>query len=128
MKCSYVVVGVWIISLIGFFSIIVKDIYAQNNVIISPTCGPAEGFNIILNTNGFLADSNVSWEMVDKNGNPVLAGYFLTNSSGGFNEITFVDDMLPGNYILNIFDDNNLDSKLDFNGEISQSNISLPCS
>jgi hypothetical protein len=100
----------------------------MKNAIISPSCGPAEGFNIVLNTNGFSTDSNVSWEMIDKKSNPVLTGYFFTNASGGFNEITFVDDLLPGDYIINIFDDDDLDSKLDLNGRVFQSNISLPCS
>ena len=51
----------------------------------------------------------------------------MTNSTGGFNEVTYADDLLPGKYKLNFFDDSNNDSKLDRNGQTFQTSISLPC-
>ena len=45
----------------------------------------------------------------------------------GFNEVTYADDLLPGKYNLNFFDDSNNDSKLDANGQTFQTSISLPC-
>jgi uncharacterized protein (DUF2141 family) len=52
----------------------------------------------------------------------------MTNSTKGFNEVIFADDLLAGKYILNFFDDSNNDRKLDKNGQNFQSAVNLPCS
>jgi len=104
-----------------------SSVFAIPIVLISPPCGPTQGFNVLFSANGFSAGSNVSWELVNADLKPVLTGYFMTNSTGGFNEVTYADDLLPGKYNLNFFDDSNNDSKLDRNGQTFQTSISLPC-
>lgn len=107
----------------GFLS----SVFATPIVLVSPPCGPTQGFNVVFNANGFSPSSNVSWELVNADLKPVLTGYFMANSTGGFNEVTYADDLLPGKYNLNFFDDSNNDSKLDRNGQTFQTSISLPC-
>ena len=73
--------------------------YAQKNATISPDCGTEDGFEVNLETDGFRPNSNVHWDLVDiKNNTIALSGYFTTNSSGGFEERTFVDDISSGDY------------------------------
>ncbi|MGB9167981.1 MAG: hypothetical protein WCB31_03530 [Nitrososphaeraceae archaeon] len=108
---------------LGFFT----SVFAAPTVLVFPPCGPAQGFNVVFNADGFSPGANVSWELVNTDLKPVLTGYFMTNSTGGFNEVTYADDLLPGKYNLNFFDDSNNDSKLDRNGQTFQTSISLPC-
>ena len=66
---------------------------------VSPTCGPADpGFNIVINANGFAPTSNVAWKLVNSHNGIPLSAYFGTNSTGGFNEVTYIDDVKPDSY------------------------------
>ena len=92
---------------------IVNDVFAESNVIISSQCGPEEGININIDANGFSPNSNVSWVMFDPQLNPLHNGYFATNSTGGFNEDTFAEPSMPGEHTLVLFDDSNLNYRMD---------------
>ena len=74
-------------------------VFGESKVIISPHCGSEEGFSININGNHFSPNSHVSWVLFDANLNPKFNGYFPTDNSGGFKEITYVDHLLPGKYI-----------------------------
>src|SRR5580765_3586260 len=68
-------------------------------VLVSPTCGPADpGFNIVINANGFAPSSNVAWKLVDSHSEIPLSSYYDTNATGGFNEVTYMDDLKPDKY------------------------------
>ena len=102
--------------------------YAQKNATISPDCGTEEGFEVNLETDGFLPNSNVHWDLVDiKNNTIALSGYFTTNSSGGFEERTFVDDISNGDYKIKFFDDADTNDKLDTNKTELSLDLSIPC-
>ena len=102
--------------------------YAQKNVTISPNCGTEEGFEVTLETDGFGPNSNVHWDLVDTKSNTIaLSGYFATNSSGGFEEPTFVDDINSGDYKIKFFDDADTNDKLDTNKTELSLNLSIPC-
>ena len=102
--------------------------YAQKNATISPDCGTEERFEVNLETDGFLPNSNVHWDLIDiKNNTIALSGYFTTNSSGGFEERTFVDDISNGDYKIKFFDDADTNDKLDSNKTELSLDLSIPC-
>lgn len=104
-------------------------IFAVPSVQIIPTCGPADpGFNIVINANGFTPNSNVNWKLVNSESQIPLYGYFQTNSTGGFNDVTFVDDMKSGNYKVYFGSDANNDNKFDAGSQIVYTNLTIPCS
>lgn len=111
-------------SLIYFTSL---SAFAESKVVISPNCGPEEGFNININGNNFLPNSHVSWVLFDANLNPKFNGYFPTDNSGGFKEITYVDHLLPGKYMMFFFDDFDINYMYDNEKNIYQIPISIPC-
>ena len=55
------------------------------------------------------------------------SGYFATNSSGGFEERTFVDDISSGDYKIKFFDDADTNDKLDTNKTEFSLDLSIPC-
>ena len=76
--------------------------YPQKNATINPDCGTEEGFEVTLETDGFLPNSKIYWDLADiKNNTTALSGYFSTNSSAGFEERTFIDDISSGDYKIN---------------------------
>jgi hypothetical protein len=96
---------------------------------VSPTCGPADpGFNIVINANGFSPNSNVNWKLIDSHNGIPLYGYFQTNSTGGFNDVTFADDLKADNYKMAFGTDSNNDNKFDAGAPIVFANITIPCS
>ena len=102
--------------------------YAQKNATISPNCGTEEGFEVTLETDAFGPSSNVHWDLVDtKNNTIALSGYFTTNSSGGFEERTYVDDISSGDYKIKFFDDADTNDKLDANKTGLSLDFSIPC-
>jgi hypothetical protein len=102
--------------------------YAQKNATISPNCGTEEGFEVTLETDGFGPRSNVHWDLVDtKNNTIALSGYFTTNSSGGFEERTYVDDISSGDYKIKFFDDADTNDKPDANKTALSLDFSIPC-
>ena len=115
----------------GLFSIagmFVSSAFAEPKVDISPTCGPAEpGFNIVINANGFKENSTVAYKFVGSDSKIPLYGYFETNSTGGFNDVTFADDLKPDNYKLYFADDANSDGTFDIGAKRVYANVSIPC-
>ena len=102
--------------------------YTQKYATISPDCGTEEGFEVNLETDGFLPNSNVHWDLIDiKNNTIALSGYFTTNSSGGFEESTFVDDISSGDYQIKFFDDADTNDKFDTNKTELSLDLSIPC-
>ena len=102
--------------------------YAQKNATITPDCGTEDGFEVNLETDGFRPNSNVHWDLVGiKNNTIALSGYFTTNSSGGFEERTFVDDISSGDYKIKFFDDADTNDKLDTNKTELSLDLSIPC-
>ena len=108
--------------------ILVLNVFAEPKVDISPTCGPAEpGFNIVINANGFKANSNVAYKFVGNDSKIPLYGYFETNSTGGFNDVTFADDLREDKYKLYFGDDSNSDGTFDLGAKRIYANVSIPC-
>ena len=116
---------------LGMFSlggILVLNVFAEPKVDISPTCGPAEpGFNIVINANGFKANSTVSYKFVGNDSKIPLYGYFETNNTGGFNDVTFADDLKADKYKLYFGDDSNSDGTFDIGAKRIYANVSIPC-
>ena len=102
--------------------------FGEPQVTISPTCGPHEpGFNIVINANGFTSNSTVAWKFVDSESKIPLYGYFETNSTGGFNDVTFADDLKNGQYKLYFADDKNNDNVFDIGAKRVYANVTIPC-
>ena len=102
--------------------------FAEPIVDISPTCGPHEpGFNIVINANGFKANSTVAYKFVDSDSKIPLDGYFETNQTGGFNDVTFADDLRPDKYKLYFAEDANSDGVFDIGAKRIYANVSIPC-
>ena len=125
-----------ILSVLCFvaFTAIGSLIFCANSVLgapivhVSPNCGPADpGFNIVINSNGFSPNSNVNWKLVDSHNQIPLYGYFQTNSTGGFNDVTFADDVKPDRYRMVFGTDANNDNKFDQGAPIVLANITIPC-
>ncbi|HMG38837.1 MAG TPA: hypothetical protein VK566_06620 [Nitrososphaeraceae archaeon] len=112
-------------SLAGMF---VSSAFAEPKVDISPTCGPAEpGFNIVINANGFKGNSTVAYKFVGNDSKIPLYGYFETNSTGGFNDVTFADDLKADKYKLYFGEDDNNDGTFDIGAKRVYANVSIPC-
>jgi hypothetical protein len=108
--------------------VVVLSAHAEPKVDISPTCGPAEpGFNIVINANGFKANSTVGYKFVGSDSKIPLYGYFETNSTGGFNDVTFADDLKQDHYKLYFADDANDDGTFDIGAKRVYANVSIPC-
>jgi len=96
---------------------------------VSPTCGPADpGFNMVINANGFAPNSNVNWKLVNSESQIPLYGYFQTNSTGGFNDVTFADDLKADSYKMYFGTDADNDNKFDVGAPTTYANITIPCS
>ena len=120
-----------IVFALGIFSVggvLVSHAFAEPKVDISPTCGPAEpGFNIVINANGFKANSNVAYKFVGSDSKIPLYGYFETNNTGGFNDVTFADDLKEDKYKMYFADDTNSDGAFDIGAKKVYANVSIPC-
>jgi hypothetical protein len=115
-------------GIFGLGGMIVLPAFAEPKVDISPTCGPHEpGFNIVINANGFTPNSTVAWKFVDSDSKIPLYGYFETNSTGGFNDVTFADDLKNGIYKLYFADDVNNDNVFDIGAKRVYTNVTIPC-
>jgi hypothetical protein len=126
-KLAFTTIGLafGLFSLAGMF---VSIAFAEPKVDISPTCGPSEpGFNIVINTNGFKENSNVAYKFVGSDSKIPLYGYFETNSTGGFNDVTFADDLKPDKYKLYFADDDNNDGAFDIGAKRVYANVTIPC-
>src|SRR6187402_327317 len=108
-------------SLAGMF---VPSAFAEPKVDISPTCGPAEpGFNIVINANGFKGNSTVAYKFVGNDSKIPLYGYFETNSTGGFNDVTFADDLKADKYKMYFGTDADNNNKFDVGAPTTYANI-----
>ncbi len=115
-------------GIFGLASTSILTVFAEPNVDISPTCGPHEpGFNIVMNVNGFMPNSTVAYKFVTSESKIPLYGYFETNSTGGFNDVTFADDLKEGNYKLYFADDANNDNVFDIGAKRIYANVTIPC-
>jgi hypothetical protein len=120
--------GVVALGIFGFASTMVFTAFAKPAVDLSPTCGPAEpGFNIVINANGFASNSNVAWKFVGSDSKIPLYGYFETNSTGGFNDVTFADDLKEDHYKMYFGDDVNNDGTFDIGTPRIYANVTIPC-
>jgi hypothetical protein len=129
-KLTSLKIFLWLIFLVINILLITLQVpvYGELNATVTPNCGPIEGFNIVLETGGFLPNSNVHWDLISVEDNSTgLSGYFYTNGTGGFEEPTFADDLPPGKYIINFFDDINNDEKVDSGRAVIFTNLSIPC-
>ena len=114
--------------IVNLGGVLVLNAFAEPNVDISPTCGPQEpGFNIVINANGFKPNSTVAYKFVDSASKIPLYGYFETNSTGGFNDVTFADDLREDKYKLYFADDANSDGTFDIGAKKVYANVSIPC-
>src|ERR1044071_85101 len=112
----------------GLAGISLLTAFAEPKVDISPTCGPTEpGFNIVINANGFKPNSTVAYKFVDSDSKIPLYGYFDTNSTGGFNDVTFADDLKAGHYKLYFGDDSDQDGTFDIGAKRIYANVTMPC-
>lgn len=119
---------VFAFGIFGLASISILTVFAEPKVDISPTCGPHEpGFNIVMNVNGFMPNSTVAYKFVTSDSKIPLYGYFETNSTGGFNDVTFADDLKEGNYKLYFGDDANNDNVFDVGAKRIYANLTIPC-
>lgn len=115
-------------AIFGIASISNMSVLAEPKVDISPTCGPHEpGFNIVINANGFMPNSTVAYKFVTSESKIPLYGYFETNNTGGFNDVTFADDLKPDNYKLYFADDANNDNVFDIGSKRIYANVTIPC-
>lgn len=103
------------------------NIFAEPNVIVSPSCGPHDEFEIDLNANGFFPDYYVQVDFLDPNNVRQSHGYFATNSTGGFSEDTEIEAVVPGEHTLVLYDDLEHDSIVDKNGNVFKVPITIPC-
>ena len=109
-------------------SISIITVFAEPKVDISPTCGPSEpGFNIVINANGFALNSTVAVKFVSSDSKILLYTSFDTNSTGGFNDVTFADDLKSDNYKLYLADDANNDGVFDIGSKRIYANLTIPC-
>jgi hypothetical protein len=115
-------------GIFGLASINIMTVFAEPTVDISPDCGPHEpGFNIVINANGFEPNSTVAYKFVNSDSKIPLYGYFETNGTGGFNDVTFADDLKEGNYKLYFANDANDDNVFDIGAKRIYANVTIPC-
>jgi hypothetical protein len=100
---------------------------ADSKVIASPLCGSEEGFNMKINGTDFVPNAHISWVILDTTLDPKLNGYFATDNSGSFNEVTFADDLPIGKYSMFFFDDREINYKLDNEESIYKIDLEVPC-
>ncbi|HEY7227150.1 MAG TPA: hypothetical protein VH481_03395 [Nitrososphaeraceae archaeon] len=113
-------------GIFGFASIMFITVFAEPKVDISPTQGPeCPGFNVVINANGFKPNSTVAVKFVGSDSKIPLGTYFDTNSTGGFNQVTFADDLKADHYKLYVGDDANSDNKFDIGGTRIYANLTI---
>jgi hypothetical protein len=118
--------GVVALGIIG----VTRSVFAalvKPPVDLSPTCDPAEPrFSIIINTNGFSPNGTSAWKFVGSDSKKPLYGYFETNSTGGFNDVTFADDFKPDDYKMH-FADVNSDETFDIGAARVYAKVTVLC-
>ena len=118
----------FIISFFIFFYVEYTLTYSTSPIVkISPECGTLKDHRINMTVNGFNKNGNVYWEFITSKGIMDYYGYFDTNATGGFNDYTIVDGLLPDMYTLRFFDDKNNDYIKDPNGAEVILDYEIPC-
>jgi hypothetical protein len=112
----------------------IQKVNAETNVIVTPTCGPASGFNIKFDATGFSPNGLVHWKLIHSDGSEDMShedmsqfGSFETDGYGSFSESTYIEGLSPDAYTIDFFDDLDRDSKPDPGRADFLSRISLPC-
>ena len=119
---------VFALGIFGLGGMIVLPVFAEPKVDISPTCGPADpGFNVVINANGFKSNSTVAVKFVGSDSKIPLYTKFETNSTGGFTEVTFADDLKEDKYKLYLGDDSDGDGAFDIGAKRIYANVTIPC-
>jgi len=122
------VFGLIAFGISGLAGISLLTAFAEPKVDISPTCGPSEpGFNIVINANGFKPNSIVDVKFVGSDSKIPLYTKFETNSTGGFTEVTFADDLKEDKYKLYLGDDSDGDGAFDIGAKRIYANVTIPC-
>jgi hypothetical protein len=105
--------------------------FVKPQVDLSPACGPAEPrFNIIMNTNGFSPNGTIASKFVGSDSKKPMYGYFETNSTGGFNDVTFADDLKADHYKYFAYDvnsDGTFDGTFDIGAARVYAKVPVPC-
>ena len=119
---------VFAIGIFGLATNSIVSVFAEPKVDISPTCGPSEpGFNIVIKANGFKPNSVVGVKFVGTDSKIPLYTKYETNSTGGFSEVTFADDLKEDKYKLYVADDSNDDGAFDIGAKRIYANVTIPC-
>jgi len=122
------VLGSLVFGMFAIASTFTLSSFAEPMLDVSPTCGPSDpGFNIVINANGFKPNSTVAVKFVDSASKIPLYTNFETNSTGGFNDVTFADDLKEDHYKLYLGDDANADGTFDIGAKRVYVNITIPC-
>jgi hypothetical protein len=117
---------VFAFAIFGLTGIILLTAFAEPKVDLSPTQGPkCPGFNVVINANGFKPNSTVGWKFVGNDSKIPLYGYFATNSTGGFNDVTFADDLKADHYKVYLGDDSNSDNQFDIGAKKVYANLTV---
>lgn len=105
-----------------------NDVFAKRVVQISPPCGLSQpGFEMTVDANGYEPNSVIKWKLVNSQGQIPFIGYFKSNDTGGFSDVTFIDDLIDGGYKMYLGTDNNRND-LPLEGFPKPSvDISIPC-
>lgn len=118
--------AIFAFGIFGFASIMFITVFAEPKVDISPTQGPqCPGFNIVINANGFKPNSTVAVKFVGSDSKIPLYTSFDTNSTGGFNDVTFADDLKADHYKLYLADDSNNDGIFDMGAKRVYANVTI---
>ena|SRR5206468_1608558 len=118
--------AIFAFGIFGFASIMFITVFAEPKVDISPTQGPnCPGFNVVINANGFKPNSTVAVKFVTSNSTIPLYTQFDTNSTGGFNEVTFADDLKADLYKVYLGDDSNGDKQFDLGTKKVYANLTV---
>src|SRR5688500_16656141 len=118
----------FITSFFIFFYLEYTLTYSTSPIVkISPECGTLKDHRINMTVNGFNKNGNVYWEFINSKGIMDYYGYFDTNVTGGFNDYTIADGLLPNIYTLRFFDDKNNDFVKDPNGLEINFTYAVPC-
>ena len=127
MKNKFLSLILLILSL--FLNLYYQNIDANRLIVdIEPDCGKLKDHRINMTVNGFNKNGSVYWEFIKSNDYMDYYGYFDTNATGGFNDYTIADGLLPDNYTLRFFDDKNIDYIKDTNGLEMNLTYMIPCS
>src|ERR1044072_6620405 len=121
---SFLLIFLIFINLSNYFPISPLDKVVAH---IEPSCRLLKDHRINMTVNGFNQNGNVYWEFINSKGVLNYYGYFDTNATGGFNDYTIADGLLPNIYTLRFFDDKNNDYVKDPNGLEINLTYSVPC-